>query len=233
VRTRDEGEIRFPPRIREVTEDRGDLDDHRHVLVETDRGTVETRFHEVHGAEAAVVLVGGVGGGFDEPAGALYDRVARALEREGISALRVRFRWPGVLDEAVHDVLAGVRLLGGHGARRIAVVGHSFGAAAAIAAAGPTPETAAVVALSPQAAGAGDVAALAGRPLLLVHGAQDQVLPPSVSVELFEAARAPKDLRIVDGAGHVLEEAADEVFELVRGFLREHLGAAEDRHPSP
>ncbi len=43
---------------------------------------------------------------------------------------------------------------------------------------------------------------LSPRPLLIVHGSDDASVPPSMAEELFQAAREPKELWIVPGAGH-------------------------------
>jgi fermentation-respiration switch protein FrsA (DUF1100 family) len=40
-------------------------------------------------------------------------------------------------------------------------------------------------------------------PLLIVHGEADQVVPPDHAVALYEAARPPKTLWLVPGAGHI------------------------------
>jgi len=39
-------------------------------------------------------------------------------------------------------------------------------------------------------------------PLLVVHGAQDEVVPPAQGLAVFEAAREPKEFLLVEGAGH-------------------------------
>jgi fermentation-respiration switch protein FrsA (DUF1100 family) len=44
---------------------------------------------------------------------------------------------------------------------------------------------------------------LAPLPLLIVHGEADQVVPPDHAVALYEAARPPKTLWLVPGAGHI------------------------------
>ncbi|MEO7803930.1 MAG: alpha/beta hydrolase, partial [Actinomycetota bacterium] len=48
------------------------------------------------------------------------------------------------------------------------------------------------------------VALMGGRPLLLVHGSDDVLVPPSDAKILFAAANEPKELLIIDGAGHQL-----------------------------
>lgn len=47
-----------------------------------------------------------------------------------------------------------------------------------------------------------EVGRIAPRPLLLIHGDQDQVVPPSDGVRLFHAAGEPRQLWLVPGAGH-------------------------------
>lgn len=98
-------------------------------------------------------MVGGVEGSYDSPARGLYPRLASELVAEGVSVLRVRFRFPTVLDEAHHDVVAGVDHLTAAGVGRVALVGHSFGGAAVIAAAVDRPAVVAVCTLSTQSYG--------------------------------------------------------------------------------
>jgi fermentation-respiration switch protein FrsA (DUF1100 family) len=40
-------------------------------------------------------------------------------------------------------------------------------------------------------------------PLLIVHGEADAVVPPDHAIALYEAARPPKTLWLVPGAGHI------------------------------
>jgi fermentation-respiration switch protein FrsA (DUF1100 family) len=48
------------------------------------------------------------------------------------------------------------------------------------------------------------VAGISPRPLLLVHGSQDEIVPPADARRLYERAGEPKELVIVEGAGHRL-----------------------------
>ena len=41
-----------------------------------------------------------------------------------------------------------------------------------------------------------------GMPLLVVHGSDDRYVPPRFSEQLYEAARQPKQLLLVEGATH-------------------------------
>jgi fermentation-respiration switch protein FrsA (DUF1100 family) len=42
------------------------------------------------------------------------------------------------------------------------------------------------------------------RPLLIIHGTQDDVVYPSSARELYERAGEPKQIVMIDGAGHRL-----------------------------
>lgn len=192
------------------------------VELEVDGGTATGRLHLPSGADTAVVMVGGVGGGFDTPAGDLYPRLAEALDARRAGTLRVRFRDPRSLGGAVADVRAGVRRLAAEGVDRIALVGHSFGGAVVIDAAIDEPAVVGVVTLATQAYGTERVGELR-RPLLLVHGDRDPVLPARSSVDVARRAGEAAELHILDGSGHDLLEHRDHVRDLVDRWLRRRL----------
>ncbi|MGI5861171.1 MAG: alpha/beta hydrolase [Myxococcales bacterium] len=203
--------------------DRGQQDGFRSLTLRTARGPVEMRLYEAKEPLAAVILVGGVGGGFDSPAHNLYAALGGELPELGITVLRLRYRNPTDLDEAVYDVRAGIRMLAGRGFSRIGLVGHSFGGAVVISAAARAPEVATVVTLATQSYGTEWVDQLPPRPILLVHGTEDEVLPPASSRLTFKRAAQPKQLYLIDGAGHLLDEVAEEVHGAVRDWLTTYL----------
>jgi hypothetical protein len=195
----------------------------RAYTLRTRRGAVEVLLYESPGAKAGALLAGGAGGGFDTPALGLYQRVGEELLRHRMSTLRLKYRHPTDLAESVHDVLAGVEFLVEHGLERVALVGHSFGGAVMIDAGAQSPWVSTVVGLAPQSYGTEAVSELAPRSLLLVHGMSDAVLPPSCSLSIHERARGRKELELLPGAGHVLDEAAESVFTRVRDWLLREL----------
>lgn len=197
----------------------------RRVTFLGSEGPLEARLYRAPGALSAVLIGGGIGGEFDSPARGLYHRLSRELVGQGVSALWLRYRLPTDLDEAVKDVLAGVRYLVSSGAGRVGLLGHSFGGAVMIAAASRAPQVTTVVALAPQLFGTEDAPLLSPRSLLLVHGTGDTILPPSSSRAIYAYAREPKALQLLEGAGHGLEEAAEAVYGIVREWLLRELGA--------
>lgn len=58
-------------------------------------------------------------------------------------------------------------------------------------------------------------------PVIIVHGAQDTVVPPEMAQRLYNAARGPKRLLMVEGAGHswVVRRAGGAVFDAVREMV--------------
>ena len=193
------------------------------LLIRTDRGEVRAILHEAQVAtRKGIVWVWGVRGGFDGPADSVYRSVAEELKGE-ITSLRVDYRHPTEFDECVYDALAGVAYLELRGCDTLAVVGHSLGGAVVISAAPGSPLVRAVVALSSQTLGAGNVADVSPVPLLLVHGANDRNLPVQCSQTIYELAEEPKELVIYPGAGHGLRQCKDEVRSLLRGWLIEKL----------
>lgn len=72
----------------------------------------------------------------------------------------------------------------------------------------------------------GSVARIAPRPLLLIAPREDRLISWRQSVRLFEAAGEPKELMVVEGAGHAEAYASDPQAYRIRvlEFLGRHLG---------
>ena len=186
----------------------------------TDGGIFDGRFHEAPEGRAAVVWVGGAGGGLEGPAGGLYPRLARRLVADRIASLRLDYREPNDLDACALDVLTGVVYLESLGRTRVALVGHSFGGAVAITAGVETSEVVAVAALSSQTYGTGAVAYLSPRPFLVLHGMADEILPDDCSRDLYSRAKQPKDIRLYPKCRHGLDECRDDVDRDLLAWLR-------------
>lgn len=219
-------------------------------------------------AKAAVVLV--YPNRVDAPAMVSYFRVIRSA---GYAALiidditlsarsnrRYGFGW-----EQRRDVLDAVAALRLRGVLRIAVLGVSAGAAAALFAGSEGAPIAAIISDSSYAdvstllrrippldslnplfdrtvlwelglmegvaiekiAPVRAAAKLDGRPLMVINGADDPLVPPADARKIFAAARGPKELWIVPGAGHAAALAADpaQYARRVEAFLTRYLGA--------
>jgi uncharacterized protein len=195
----------------------------RRMTLDTTRGPVPIMLHEAVEKGRAVVCVCGAIGGFDGPQ-RLYQRLGGEMPPVGITIARVNYRLPNDFNECLMDALAGVTFLKSRGHTRIALIGHSFGGAVAINAGTLSDIVKTVIALSSQLAGAHVVGDLAPRPLLLVHGTSDEILPHQSSEMIYERAGEPRELMLFEDADHRFSDRGDELFALVSEWLQHHLG---------
>ncbi|UYZ63397.1 alpha/beta hydrolase [Hymenobacter weizhouensis] len=210
----------------------GAADGVEEVLLETNAGPLPARLHPAAEGRAAVVWVGGAGGGLDGPAWGMYPRLASQLAaHHGIASLRLHYRHPNYYEECVLDTLLAVQYLVQQ--RRhpaVALVGHSFGGAVVVTAGALSPDVAAVVAMSSQTYGTDLAPKVSPRPLLLVHGTADEILPDTCSRSIYQRAQQPKELKLYPGCRHGLDECRDQVDADVVGWLTRQLSAALAPH---
>ncbi|MFZ9886525.1 MAG: alpha/beta hydrolase [Myxococcota bacterium] len=181
---------------------------------------VHVRLYDVATPEAGVIFVGGVHGGFSSPAGGLYGQLAEALAARDVLCIHLRFRHSTDLVESVRDVGVALGYLEDRKVPWIGLVGHAFGAAVMVRAAVGMERVRAVVALAPQSHGSEAVGTLGPRArLLVVHGLEDEVLPPRCATHLHERATPPKRLLLFPGAGHELLEVTEQVRDAVLHWL--------------
>jgi alpha/beta superfamily hydrolase len=189
----------------------------------TTSGLLTVLWHGPPDAEAVLVACGGAMGGLLGPADGLYHDLGVVLAADGIGTLRVGYRAPGELAGCTLDVAAALQLAERTGAERAVTMGHSFGGAVAVRVGAALPEVVTgVVTLATQSAGCEVAGGLAGRPLLLVHGDADELLPPECSVIVRELAGAG-EVVVVPGAGHLLREAGDLLRERLPEWVRSRL----------
>ncbi len=193
------------------------------VTLSTNRGMIDARYHPVEGGTRGVLWVGGAGGGLDGPARGLYPAACGRLQRERVAGLRLHYRRPNELEACVLDTLLGVEFLARAGVERVGLVGHSFGGAVVISAGALSERVTAVAALSTQTYGTALVGELPPRPLLLIHGEEDEILPPASSRQVYRFAGEPKELVLYPAARHGLDEVREEVLELLVRWLGEHV----------
>lgn len=171
----------------------------------------------------AILWVFGAGGGFGGPAGGAYTRLGERLAAESTGSLCVDYRRPGNLKSCVEDVLAGVDYLARNGASDVLLVGHSFGGAVVIRAAILEARVSGVVALSSQSYGTEGVESISPRPILLIHGEQDEVLPAHCSVDIFQRANEPRDLILYPGCRHGLDQCVEALDRDLLRWFRAHI----------
>lgn len=185
----------------------------------TSRGEFSGIIHRAENSTRAVIYVCGARGGFTGPGPESYARLSGRLLGEGITSLRMDYRFPNDLLECALDLMVGAGYLHDNGYGPVVVVGHSFGGAVVIAAGANSPHIKGVVSLSPQTYGAGMAGQLAPRKLLVAHGKADTRLPFSCSLQIYEWAKEPKELVLFEEAGHRLEECRDELETLLASWI--------------
>ena len=198
---------------------------YRHLEVFTMRGLLTILWHGPPDAGAAVVVGGGAMGGVLGPADGFYHWLGEELgpADDGIGVLRVGWRRPNDLDLCTLDLLAAADLAARAGAERFVTSGHSFGGAIAVRGAMAMGEWArGVVTFATQSAGCEEAGGLTA-PLLAYHGDRDEILPAVCSEVVGELCGGPADVRICEGAGHLLTEAGERLRAEVPGWIRERL----------
>jgi predicted esterase len=198
--------------------------DYSLINIYTWQGIIHTRFYEAKEKQLALLFVGGVGGGFDVPARDLYPRLAHHFMKQKMSSLHLKYRDSLNLQSSIYDVLIGIEILRRKGISRICLIGHSFGGAVVIAAATHSPLVVSIITLATQSFGARPaIPHLGDRALLLIHGLEDDILPFSNSVSLYEMAIGPKQIDLIPDAGHTLEESVDDVYQLCEHWIQKTL----------
>lgn len=201
-----------------------DPDGTERLVLHTGRGDILCRHHVATAGDAAVLWVFGAGGGLNGPAGGVYARLGRRLAARGIASLELAYRRPGRLGDCVVDALFGLAWLIGEGRRRVVVVGHSFGGAVAIQVGATAQEVVGVAALSSQNAGTEMVGELAPRPLLVVHGEADEILPDACGRDIHRRAGEPKRLVLYPGCRHGLDQCRDALDRDLEAWIGETVG---------
>ncbi|MGQ0844605.1 MAG: alpha/beta hydrolase [Sporichthyaceae bacterium] len=220
--TTDEPEAKRPLELIEpldITEVRtGPTSRHSEVLAWS--GRLGLLWTGTPGADRVVVACGGALGGVLGPAGGLYYDLGNALEPHGIGTVRVDYRRPGNLASCVFDVAVAIDVAMREGSSSFVIVGHSFGGAVAISAAAAMPDVvAAVVSLAGQSAGTDAAPELAGRPLLLLHGEADEVIPASSAHSIRRVAGHGRVV-VFPATGHLLHEASEELRSRLPDWIR-------------
>ena len=186
------------------------------VSLPTPEGMVHAHHYVVVNSAFAVVLVGTATKSFASPALNLYSRLAESFKKDGVTALQVQLCNAEKLEEAIHDVRHGIQYLCGLGSKTVMLVGYDRGALAVLHAAAEEPCVLGVVAIAP---GAPTDALNINRPLLVVHGENDHITGAAAAQKVLDRAVESKELRVIHGAGHSLEESAEDLHQIIHQWL--------------
>lgn len=197
------------------------------VVLHTEAGHIRGRHHPAPAGNAAMLWLPGAAGGLGGPADQIFARIAATLTRDRIASLEIDWRRPAAPRDCLLDALFALAWLHTAGRRRIAIAGHAFGGAVAIAAGAAAPRAVVgVAALASQARGTEDVGQLAPRPLLLAHGLADEIVPPECSRDIHRRAGGPKRLILYPSCGHDFEGCRAALRRDLVGWVEQVLGGA-------
>jgi len=196
----------------------------RHLEMYTTRGLLTVFWHEppdsAPRAPGALVLCGGAMGGLLGPGDALYQWLGETWSERGVPVLRISYRRPNDLDLCCVDLAAAVQLaVGGAGAERVVLMGHSFGGAVAVrVGVGLRQVVGGVVTFATQSAGCEVAAGLQDLPFVLFHGDRDEILPPESSEIVCAMAGCGEVVRL-PGDGHLLAKSDAVIRERLEEWL--------------
>ena len=191
----------------------------------TMEGMLKLHRYGPEGVANVVVMGGGGMGGFLGPGGGLYHRLGMHLAQRDEGAVVVDYRRPSHLEPSMLDMVVGGDFAIQAGARNLITMGHSFGGAVAISAGTAFSGLCkGVMTFATQSAGCEMASMLAPTPLVLYHGTNDQILGPENSQMVAQLA-GYGEVRIVEGADHILSEVADQYFDDVTSWVAERFAA--------
>jgi len=196
----------------------------RHIEMYTMHGLLSILWHEppedAPTGQGAIVACGGAMGGMLGPGDALYHRLGVEWAARGVPVLRVSYRRPNDLDQCCVDVAAAAQLaIGGAGAERVVLMGHSFGGAVAVrVGVGLREMVSGVATFATQSAGCELAAGLQGVPLLLFHGERDEILPIEAS-EMVQMIAGCGEVVRLPGDGHLMAKSDDIIWERLEEWL--------------
>ena len=196
----------------------------RHIEMYTMRGLLTILWHEPPESSphqsGALVLCGGAMGGLLGPGDALYHRLGVEWAARGVPVLRVSYRRPNDLDLCCVDLAAAAQLaIGGAGADRVVLMGHSFGGAVAVrVGVGLREMVAGVATFATQSAGCELAAGLQGLPFILFHGERDEILPVEAS-EMVRMIAGHGDVVRLPNDGHLLAKSDAIIWDRLEAWL--------------
>lgn len=157
---------------------------------------------------------------------------SKALVAQGIAALRFNFRGVGrsegsfgegiAEEEDAHAALSFLSGYEGIAAKRIGLLGYSFGGMVALSAGVHNELVRAVVGISPVIPSG--ILQKWTKPLLLTYGTKDDVIPAANIIAETKDMPAPGIVEAIDGADHFLWGYEQEVAEKAATFFARQLG---------
>ena len=188
---------------------------------------VDIKYQQCPNSIGTVVAIGGTGGGFYGPSN-IYDNLAIHLPTLNLSLLRVNV-FPDHI-EGAKNLLIGLEFLKYiNNNKPLLLIGWSMGGASIIQVAKYVQDYAlfeikGLITLAGQSLGANPVSELSNIPVYIIHGTADKCMGPKVAQTIYNLANHPKELVLLEGASHWMEEKNDELVSTVYNWIIKSYG---------
>ena len=163
--------------------------------------------------------------------------VSRALVAQGLAALRFNFRGVGSSqgsfgggvgeEEDAHAALSFLCGYAGIDAKRIGILGYSFGGMVALSTGVQSDLVQVMVGISPVISPG--LLQKCFKPLLLTYGTKDDVIPPAKIISEAEGLPGSGIMEAIEGADHFLWGYEEKVAEKAAAFLARQLRPEQEK----
>ena len=186
---------------------------------------IKFKFDKVFKPKGIIVSIGGRGGGLHGPAN-IYEDLAVNVNKLSLSLLRIDIGKikPHHIKAALYVKMVLFQLRKELENTPMLLMGWSMGGASIIHVAKwvqdnltifGEAELKGLITLASQNIGTGPVKELKNIPMYILHGTNDTILRPGCSKSIFKRANEPKELVLLEGASHKMEESFDKLKEHV------------------
>ena len=197
------------------------MSEHFNGIVKINNIDIKYDYIELNNSRGTIVAIGGTGGGFYGPS-YIYDDISNNLTKMKLSLLRVHVKPPFQL--ATMQLINAIEILiSRNNTKPIVLIGWSMGGASIIHSAkylinNNKIKVNSIITLAGQSYGADPISEL-NVPIYIIHGSNDKVMGPHVAKHIWNIAKNPKELVILDGASHFMNEKDKELKKYVYKWI--------------
>ncbi len=158
-------------------------------------------------SHACIITCGGAGGGLDGPYNLYDDMAAKFPIIYNLTVVQLDYRVYNSLKDAINDLVHCINYVTKMNYGSIIVIGWSMGGANVIESSYRCKDTSpikGIITIAGQIFGAGNLPNLAGIPILILHGTNDDCLKLTSAEFLYKIAKEPKKKIEVENGDHGL-----------------------------
>ncbi|MCD1295745.1 hypothetical protein CUJ83_12120 [Methanocella sp. CWC-04] len=154
----------------------------------------------------------------------MYKKISDELIGYGIASAFIDFRDEDDQDECVSDILASLDHIDSkYGIDRICIVGWGIGGSSGISATIKDLRVQTVITISSQAYGMENIEYLAQRPIMMVHGVDDNKISFQNTVDIARHVQGPKQLILLPDGDHELSSYKEKMADMIKNWVLKYL----------